>query len=56
MGTFTKEKVYRKFYDKYYQNKEIAVAYRLGAVKKYKEPLTLADFGISFAPQSFVYV
>lgn len=46
----------KKFYDKYYQNKEIAVAYSLGDVRNYKNPLTLADFGISFAPQSFVYV
>lgn len=46
----------KQFYDKYYQNKEFAVAYRLGSVKKYKKPLTLADFGINFAPQSFVYV
>lgn len=46
----------KRFYDKYYQNKDKAVAYRLGEVKKYKKPLTLADFGINFAPQSFVYV
>ncbi|NLK96540.1 MAG: hypothetical protein GX272_00455 [Epulopiscium sp.] len=46
----------KQFYDKYYQNKAIAVAYRLGGVKKYKKPLTLADFGIGFSPQSFVYV
>ena len=46
----------RKFFDKYFENKEKAVAYRLGKVKKYKEPLKLIDFGISFAPQSFVYI
>lgn len=46
----------KPFYDKYYQNKEVAVAYRLGGVRKYKKTLTLADFGINFAPQSFVYV
>lgn len=44
------------FYDRYYQNKEVAVAYRLGQVRKYESPLALADFGINFAPQSFVYV
>ena len=44
------------FYDRYFQNKEVAVAYRLGKVRKYTNPLTLADFGINFAPQSFVYV
>lgn len=46
----------KQFYDNYFQNKEKAVAYQLGRVKRYKKPLTLADFGISFAPQSFVYV
>lgn len=44
------------FYDKYYENKGKAVAYRLGKVKKYLEPLKLSDFGVNFAPQSFVYV
>lgn len=44
------------FFDKYYENKEKAVAYKLGEVKKYKKPLHLSDFGIDFAPQSFVYV
>ena len=48
--------VSKTFYDKYYQDKEIAVAYRLDKVKKYNNPLSLADFGIRFAPQSFVYV
>lgn len=46
----------KQFYDKYYQNKDVAVAYRLGDVRQYINPLTLADFGINFAPQSFVYV
>lgn len=46
----------KHFFDVYFKNKEKAVAYRLGKVKKYKEPLKLMDFGISFAPQSFVYI
>ena len=46
----------RQFYDEYYQGKDQAVAYRLGKVKKYRRPLHLSDFGISFAPQSFVYI
>src|SRR5665647_1577450 len=46
----------KKFYDEYFKNKEKAVAYRLGKVEKYREPLKLSDFGVSCAPQSFVYV
>lgn len=46
----------KQFYDKYYHNRKIAVAYQLGSVKKYKKPLKLADFGVNFAPQSFIYV
>lgn len=46
----------KSFYDQYYCNKEKAVAYRLGKVKKYSKPLSLSDFGLNFAPQSFVYV
>jgi predicted transcriptional regulator len=44
------------FFDSYFQSKEKAVAYKLGKVKRYKKPLTLADIGISFAPQSFIYI
>lgn len=46
----------KKFYDKYFKNKDKAVAYRLGKIKKYEVPLRLADIGITFAPQSFIYV
>ncbi len=44
------------FYEKYYAGKEKAVAYKLGKVKKYFKPKLLSDFGLNFAPQSFVYV
>lgn len=46
----------RQLYNEYYQGKYQAVAYKLGKVKKYRRPLQLSDFGISFAPQSFVYI
>jgi len=46
----------KSFFDQYYREKDKAVAYKLGKIKKYLEPLKLSDFGISFAPQSFVYV
>jgi len=44
------------FYEKYYNGKKNAVAYKLGKVKIYKKQKMLADFGLSFAPQSFVYL
>jgi len=44
------------FYDLYFQDKSKAVAYHLGNIKKYQKPLRLSDFGVNFAPQSFVYV
>lgn len=46
----------REFFDKYFENKEKAIAYQLGEVRKYKSPKKLIDFGISFAPQSFIYI
>lgn len=46
----------RSFFDSYYHGKQTAVAYKLGAVTPYKQPKPLTDYGITFAPQSFVYV
>ena len=48
--------VSKQFYDKYYNNKEIAVAYKLGKIKKYKKPKMLTDIGINYIPQSFAYL
>jgi len=45
-----------EFYEKYYEGKVKAVAYKLGKIKKYPKPKLLSDYGLSFAPQSFVYV
>lgn len=44
------------FYDDYFKNREVAYAYKLGKIKVYKEPKSLIDFGVRYAPQSFVYV
>jgi predicted transcriptional regulator len=46
----------KRFFDNYYSGREKAVAYKLGRVKQYSEPLLLSDLGINFAPQSFVYL
>ncbi len=44
------------FFRKYYKGKKIAVAYRLKNLVVYDQPLTLADIGLSYAPQSYCYV
>lgn len=43
-------------YMKYFENKNIAFAYKLGEVIIYNNPKTLKDFGINYYPQSYVYL
>ena len=45
-----------KFYQKYFKDKDKAIAYKLVNIKKYNEPKELSNYGIKVAPQSFVYV
>ena len=54
----TKEKsgTTKEFYDLYFKNKDIAIAYELGEIKIYNPYKDLSDFGINFAPQSFIYL
>lgn len=54
----TKEQsgITKSFFDTYFENRDVAYAYRLGKVKVYEEPKTLEEFGLRCAPQSFVYV
>lgn len=54
--TQNKAGIDKKFFDKYYENKEYAIAYKLSKIKEYRVPKTLSEFGINKAPQSFVYV
>ena len=46
----------KKFFDEYFEGREIAYAYKLGEIKVYDEPKTLLEYGIKAAPQSFVYI
>ena len=46
----------KDFYNKYYKNKNIARAYKLGTIKIYDKPKSLNDIGINYVPQSFVYL
>lgn len=46
----------KAFFDKYYHGKKQAIAYELDNIKRYENPKHLFDYGVSKAPQSFVYV
>jgi len=46
----------KAFFDRYFSNRTVAFAYKLGEIKVYDTPKTLMDYGIKAAPQSFVYV
>lgn len=46
----------KDFFDKYYQNREEAVAYKLTNVIQYEKPKTLSELGVKTAPQSYQYI
>ena len=46
----------KAFFDKYFKNREMAYAYRLGKVKVFDTPKTLLEYGVKAAPQSFIYI
>lgn len=54
--TFEYAGISKSFFDRYFEGKEKAVVYHLGKTTQYSRPKTLSDYGINFAPQSFVYV
>ena len=54
--TKTKSGIDKNFFDRYYENRDQAVAYKLKNVVKFDEPKELKDFGVRSAPQSFQYI
>ena len=46
----------KDFYNRYYKNRNIAIAYKLGTITIYDKPKSLNDIGIDYIPQSFVYL
>ena len=46
----------KEFFDKYFQGRKTAYAYRLGEIKEYDTPRELSFYGLKAAPQSFVYI
>lgn len=54
--TKKKSGIDENFYFDYYKGKFTAIAYKLKEVVQYKTPKELSSFGVSNAPQSFVYL
>ena len=54
----TKDKagISKDFFLDYFKGKEIAYAYKLGKIRVFEQPKTLEEYGVRFAPQSFVYL
>ena len=46
----------KKKYDEYFENKDIAFAYKLGNIIKYDQPRELKEIGVNYTPQSFIYI
>lgn len=45
-----------EYYENYFRDTQMGSAYFLGKAQRYDRGITLADVGISYPPQSFVYV
>lgn len=54
--THNKAGISADFFFKYYEGRSRAVAYKLTNLSVFDSPKTLADYGITTVPQSFVYV
>lgn len=46
----------KEYFDDYFCKSEMASAYRLGNTRRYHRPIKLNEVGITFIPQSYVYV
>ena len=42
-------------FNRYFRNREVAYAYKLGHITVFEKPLDLEHFGLKTAPQSFAY-
>ena len=54
--TLTHAGISRPKFMNYYANRSVAYAYRLGELQKIETLKTLAEYGITAAPQFFVYI
>ncbi|MBF1425363.1 MAG: hypothetical protein HXN41_06355 [Prevotella histicola] len=44
------------FYRKYFANRSVAYAIKIGRVKKYRKKRKLSYYNVAYAPQSFIYL
>lgn len=56
LKTEKKSGISAEYFFKYYEGKAKAIAYKLTNLNIFDEPKTLSDYGVTTAPQSFVYV
>lgn len=54
--TRRKSGITEEFFFKYYSGRSNAVAYKLSNLNVFEEPKSLIDYGVTTAPQSYVYV
>ncbi|MBQ2887207.1 MAG: ASCH domain-containing protein [Alphaproteobacteria bacterium] len=46
----------RSKYREYFRGRKVAYAFELGEIKKFEKEIFLEDYGLTKAPQSFVYL
>ena len=46
----------KEFFDIYYKNRNVAIAYQLENIIKYEKTLDLKELGINYYPQTFIYL
>ncbi|MEE9214488.1 MAG: ASCH domain-containing protein [Thermodesulfobacteriota bacterium] len=59
LWNYTKKEagITKNFFDDYFRDKNTAYAIKIKTTRKYRTPLDLKnDFGLTYAPQSYVYV
>lgn len=46
----------KDLFDRYYEGRSRAIAFRIKSIERYDEPKELSEYGLSYAPQSFAYI
>ncbi len=54
--TYNQSGITKEYFDQYFKNRKVAYAYKLGEITVFDKPKELSDFGVTHAPQSYVYI